>query len=225
MKRNKAGNEAGADFNVREIHGQIWREHAEPTERYRAMPWWLKHGIYAPLVLWALWYLIVYSGGFDSNEYYEGYGKVPYHLADDATMPGPPVAAATGPANREKEGEKVYAAVCSSCHQPNGAGLAGAFPPLAGSDWVAGKPEILAATVLHGLSGPIQVNGISYNGAMPPWGATLSDDDVANVLTYIRSTWGNSAAAVDPGLVASIRKDHPARAPWTEEELRKTFPD
>lgn len=224
MKRSKTGQEAGADFNVREIHGQIWREHAEPTERYRAMPWWLKHGIYAPLALWALWYLIVYSGGFDSDEYYEGYGSVPYHLADAKMEPGPPAAAAGG-VDRVKEGEKVYAAVCSACHQANGAGVAGAFPPLAGSDWVAGKPEILAAAVLHGLSGPIIVNGNSYNGAMPPWGATLSDDDVANVLTYIRSSWGNSAGPVEPGLVAPIREAHPNRAPWTEEELRKAYPD
>lgn len=225
MNNPKAGNEAGADFNVREVHGQIWREHAEPTERFRAMPKWLKYGIYAPLSIWALWYLFVYTGGFDSSEYYEGYGNVPYHLADSAPPPPVPAAGLTDAASRARAGEKVYASVCSACHQPNGMGVPGAFPPLAGADWVSGNPEILAAALLHGLVGPIEVNGVAYNGAMPPWGAALSDDDVANVLTYIRSAWGNDSAAVEPELVAPIRGAHVDRAPWTAEELRKIFPD
>ncbi len=225
MNKSKAGNEAGADFNVREIHGQIWREHAEPTERFRAMPWWLKHGIYGPLAIWALWYLFVYSGGFNSDEYYEGYASVPYHLADSNRLPEQPADALSDAASRVQNGERVYASVCSSCHQATGLGVPGAFPPLASSDWVSGKPEILAAAVLHGLSGPIAVNGVAYNGAMPPWGAALSDDEIANVLTYIRSAWGNTSESVDPDLVAPIRQAHANRTPWTDQELRKTFPD
>ena len=224
MKDSKAGNEEGADFNVREKHGQIWREYAEPYERYRAMPWWLKHLIYAPLTIWAIWYLIVYSGSFKPREYYEGYDKIRYDEA--APKPAPPAATNLSvEETRRKKGEQVYAAVCTSCHQATGLGVAGAFPPLVGSEWVSGTPEILAAAVLHGLSGPIEVNGTSYNGAMPPWGATLSDDDIANVLTYIRSTWGNTSPPVDAGIVAPIRKAHTGRGPWTAAELKTTFPD
>lgn len=225
MKAPKAGDEAGADFNVREIHGQIWREHAEPTERFRAMPGWLKYGIYGPLVLWAAWYVFVFSGGFRSAEYYEGFDPVPYHLATMDQPPPPAVVAADDPEARRKKGELVYTSICSACHQATGLGLPGAFPPLAGSDWVRKKPEILAAFVLHGLSGPIQVNGVAYNGAMPPFGAALSDRDIADVLTYVRSAWGNDSTPVDTAAVAPVREAHPGRAPWTAAEIKKTFPD
>lgn len=224
MKDSTAGNEEGADFNVREKHGQIWREYAEPYERYRAMPWWLKHLIYAPLTVWAIWYLLVYSGSFKPREYYEGYDRVRYDEA--AQKPAPPTATGlSAEETRRKKGEQVYAAVCTACHQATGLGVAGAFPPLAGSEWVSGKPEILAAAVLHGLSGPIEVKGATYNGAMPPWGASLSDDDVANVLTYVRSAWGNTSPPVDAGIVAPIRKAHANRGPWTAAELKTSFPN
>ncbi len=224
MKNSKAGEEAGADFNVREIHGQIWRENAEPTERYRAMPAWLKHGIYAPLAIWAIWYLIVYSGGFKSKEYYEGYGDIRY----DEVKSAPPAASAAGLSDgesRKKKGEQVFATVCSSCHQATGLGLPGAFPPLAGSEWVAGNAERMAAAVLYGLAGPIEVMGATYNGAMPPWGASLSDEDVANVLTYVRSAWGNTAGEVDAKSITPIREKHEGREPWTAQELKEVFPD
>lgn len=225
MKDSKAaGNEQGADFNVREIHGQIWREYGEPFERYRAMPWWLKHLIYAPLSIWAIMYLILYSGSFKSQEYYEGYDSIRYDAPPADAAPSSAPALSTEE-TRKKKGAQVYAAVCVSCHQATGMGVAGAFPPLVASDWVSGKPEILAAAVLHGLAGPIKVNGVAYNGAMPPWDASLSDDDVANVLTYIRSAWGNSSPPVDAQVVTPIRKAHSGRGPWTADELKTTFPD
>lgn len=224
MKDFKAGNEEGADFNVREKHGQIWREYAEPHERYRAMPWWLKHFIYAPLAIWAIWYLLVYSGSFKPQEYYEGYDKLSYDEVNPE--PGPPsVTNLSVEEARRKKGEQVYAAVCTSCHQSTGLGVVGVFPPLVGSEWVSGNPEILVGVVLHGLSGPIDVKGAPYNGAMPPWGASLSDDDVANVLTYVRSAWGNTSPSVDAGIVAPIRKTHAGRGPWTAVEFKTIFPN
>lgn len=225
MKAPKAGEEAGADFNVRVVHGQIWREHAEPTERFRAMPAWLKYGIFGPMFLWALWYVFVFSGGFRSAEYYEGFDPVPYHMAEASAPDAPPASSADDPETRRKKGELVYTSICSSCHQTTGLGLAGAFPPLAGSDWVKKDPAILAGLVLHGLSGPINVNGVTYNGAMPPFGASLSDRDIANVLSYIRSAWGNDSAPVDAPAVASVRKAHAGRGPWTAEEIKQTYPD
>jgi mono/diheme cytochrome c family protein len=224
MKDSNTGNEEGADFNVREKHGQIWREYAEPYERFRAMPWWLKHLIYAPLTIWAIWYLIVYSGSFKPLEYYEGHDGIIYN----ETASKPDSSVETSQSTDEtprKKGEQVYTTVCVSCHQATGLGVAGAFPPLVGSEWVSGSPKILAAAVVHGLSGPIEVKGAPYNGAMPPWGATLSDDDIANVLTYIRSAWGNTAPPVDAGIVTPIRKAHASRGPWTAAELKTTFPD
>jgi len=188
----KPGNESGEDLNTRKVHGAIIREKAEPVEMMRAAPWWLKHCIYAPLCIWGIWYLTIASGGFRWDEYNEGYVRT--FVPEDT-------------------------AVCSACHQATGAGLPGAFPPLAGSDWVTGPEENIILTVLHGLNGEILVNGEKWNGMMPAQGDTLDDRKVAAVLSYIRSEWGNSAPPVAPASVTTLRekfKDHPS---WTAADL------
>src|SRR3546814_3441767 len=75
-------------------------------------------------------------------------------------------------------GEALFAGTCSTCHQANGQGLEGVFPPLANSDWIAADPKRLPAVILHGLSGHVQVNGVDYNSVMPPM-SQLTDDEVA----------------------------------------------
>ena len=106
-----------------------------------------------------------------------------------------------------KAGEKVYSQNCSSCHGAGGAGVPGAFPPLTGNDFVTGDPKAVIATVLNGKTGPITVEGKSFNGTMPPWKATLSNKDVADVVTYIRAALGqNHASAVKEADVAKLKK-------------------
>jgi nitrite reductase (NO-forming) len=108
-------------------------------------------------------------------------------------------------------GRTVFANVCSMCHQPNGQGIARVFPPLAGSDFLlASKPRSIEV-VLRGLQGPIPVNGV-YNSAMPTQG-NLSDEEIANVLTFVRNSWGNAGEAVSTAEVAAARKKGPAPAP------------
>lgn len=122
-----------------------------------------------------------------------------------------------GPAD---DGETLFKSYCVACHQAGGQGLAGVFPPLAASPWVTGDRGRLARIVLQGLSGPVTVNDVTFNGAMPPWGETLDDDQIAAVLTYIRSAWGNEADAVPPADVAAVRAATADRTtPWTAEEL------
>jgi nitrite reductase (NO-forming) len=126
---------------------------------------------------------------------------------------------------RKEAGKQTYMAVCFACHQPTGMGLPGMFPPVAGTDWVnAQKPDRLIRMVLHGLVGPIKINGVPFATPapiMPPQGM-LPDDQIANVLTYLRSAFGNHAAAVTPEEVAAIRAAEGARTtPWTEAELLK----
>ena len=101
-------------------------------------------------------------------------------------------------------GEKVYLANCSACHQASGAGLAGAFPPLAQSDFLEGDRKQVMAAALFGLSGPITVNGVEYNGVMPSLGH-LPDEDLAAALTYVFGSWGNTGAAVSVAEVAALR--------------------
>ncbi|KAF1695275.1 cytochrome D1 domain-containing protein [Pseudoxanthomonas koreensis] len=105
----------------------------------------------------------------------------------------------------QPSGEKVYLDNCSACHQPDGKGLAGAFPPLAKSDWIAGKsPAEVAATVLKGLEGEVVVNGVTYNSLMPAQ-SHLSDADIAAAVTYVRSQWGNPGGGIDADEVKALR--------------------
>jgi nitrite reductase (NO-forming) len=94
------------------------------------------------------------------------------------------------------DGAGVYSTNCSSCHQTNGAGLPGAFPPLANNAVVTGDPKTVIHIVKFGLHGKIQVGPQMYNGMMPAWGQSLSDGQIASVITFIRSSWGNRAGAV-----------------------------
>lgn len=122
-------------------------------------------------------------------------------------------------------GRKVYESQCLMCHQQQGEGLAGSFPPLEGSEWVLGDKRLGINIVLGGLAGPIEVKGEPYDSIMAPWGAVLNDEQVAAVLTYIRSEWGNDASAVSPEEVATERAAHGVRATmWTGEELKRLFP-
>jgi mono/diheme cytochrome c family protein len=122
----------------------------------------------------------------------------------------------TGPVN----GAEVFTK-CAACHQTSGLGTPGAWPPLAGSEWLVNNPGVPIRIVLHGLHGPITVKGQSYNNSMQAWADQLSDDEIAAVLTYERSNWGNAASAVTAEQVKAVRdstKEH--TAPWTADELK-----
>lgn len=132
-----------------------------------------------------------------------------------------------GAVNRVDAGRDVYmAAGCVACHQPNGSGNpANGCPPLAKSDWVLAEgPARLIRIVLHGAQGPMVVNGQTWSGNMTPFGPNLSDDQIANVLSYIRASpeWGNAASEVTPEMVKAVREKTADRSkPWTAAELEK----
>lgn len=102
--------------------------------------------------------------------------------------------------------EELYKAKCAACHQATGAGIPSVFPPLAESEWVTGPAENLIRIQLRGLMGEITVKGTKYNSVMPP-NATMTDDEVASVLTYIRSNFGNKADAVTAEMVKKYRSE------------------
>jgi nitrite reductase (NO-forming) len=101
-------------------------------------------------------------------------------------------------------GRRTYESICGACHQPDGNGLAGTFPPLAGTARVNGPVDDLAVVPLRGLSGPITVAGRAYSGQMPAFD-NLSDQEIADVLTYIRGSFGNHAGPVAAADVARVR--------------------
>jgi nitrite reductase (NO-forming) len=104
-----------------------------------------------------------------------------------------------------KAGEALFAGTCSVCHQPNGQGLEGVFPPLAGSDLLAKEPHRAVQIVLNGLSGPVTVNGKTFNSVMPPM-SQLNDDELANILTFVSHSWGNQGLQYSARELAETRK-------------------
>ena len=100
----------------------------------------------------------------------------------------------------------VYTTYCRACHQRDGKGDGGRFPPLEKSEWVNGDKTRLINVVLNGLSGRITVRGLPYEEPMPAHGSFLNDDQVAEVLTYVRSNFGNNSSAVTAAEVAAVRK-------------------
>lgn len=124
-----------------------------------------------------------------------------------------------------KKGASGYA-VCGGCHQGNGNGIPGQFPPLAGSEWVTGGTERLVRVVQHGLTGAITVKGQGFNmpGGMQPFGAAMSAQDLANVLTYIRNSWGNEGTMITQEMVKKVRDEEKRATQWTEVDL-KPFAD
>lgn len=105
---------------------------------------------------------------------------------------------------RVARGKRIYETSCFACHQTNGQGLPGAFPPLAKSDYLNDKNKAISA-VIHGLEGKIKVNGTEWNSMMPA--QVLSDEEAANVLTYVYSAWGNSKKVVTPADVKAVRAE------------------
>ena len=122
-----------------------------------------------------------------------------------------PAAQATAPAAQgtpvqaSANGAQVYTTSCVSCHGEQGAGVAGAFPALAGNKAVLGDDKYLSNVLLYGLQGQINVNGQVYNGVMPAWAASLTDAEIAAVITHIRVSWGNNASAVSEAAVKTER--------------------
>jgi nitrite reductase (NO-forming)/hydroxylamine reductase len=115
-------------------------------------------------------------------------------------------AGSTDLASQMAAGEKLYQTYCTACHQANGQGLAGAFPPLAASDYLLADKKRAIKTVLGGLSGEITVNGKTYNAVMPNL-SYLNDEQVANVVTYVMNSWGNEGYQVSSAEVAALRHE------------------
>ncbi|TAL62323.1 MAG: cytochrome c [Bacteroidetes bacterium] len=99
-------------------------------------------------------------------------------------------------------GEEIYKKTCVACHQANGEGIANAFPPLAKSDFLSDRSQVIHQ-VINGKTGEMTVNGVTYNGNMPP--QNLTDEEIAAVLTYVYSSWGNSGAPITSAEVGAVR--------------------
>ncbi|MBX7208610.1 MAG: HEAT repeat domain-containing protein [Verrucomicrobiaceae bacterium] len=137
-------------------------------------------------------------------------------------LPEPPVVPLTAAQQARFDlGKTLFTSICAACHQLNGRGATGLAPPLVDSEWVLGSEQRLTRIMLHGLSGPISVQGLSYNLEMPAFGA-FNDEQTAAILTYIRREWGHTAAPVEAATVKAIRDATSDRfESWLSEQLLK----
>jgi mono/diheme cytochrome c family protein len=181
------------------------REQAEPSERSQPIPL-LVAAITLVMVLAGVAY-ILFSEPFGLP----GLGDRRTVADLRAKAPGSGAAA---------DGKTLFSANCASCHQATGKGLPGVFPPLDGSEWVAGDARIVANILLHGITGDISVAGNSFKGAMPSF-QHLGDAELAAVASYVRSEWSNRAAAIQPEVFATERKATARTTPFNGgNELR-----
>jgi mono/diheme cytochrome c family protein/glucose/arabinose dehydrogenase len=149
---------------------------------------------------------------------------------DEHPAPKPPAHLAAADQQRFLAGHEIYNrdGHCGTCHQVDGNGLPSAgFPPLTESPWVSGSEERLIKLTLHGLMGPFELKGVKYPGQVPmtPFGGLLKDQEIADVLTYVRNNFGNKAAPVTAESVAKVRKAVGTRSFYSPEELLKEHPD
>ncbi len=133
----------------------------------------------------------------------------------DATAAAGATADAGGP------GKAIYGRICAACHLGSGKGVpANNIPPLAGSALAQGDSRVPIMIVLHGFRGPIERGGLQINGQMAAWKDQMSDQEIADVLTYVRSAFGNTGTAVTADEVKAVREETASRlTPYTEAEL------
>ncbi len=202
------------EADVPQMMGPLWKEHDEPRDGFEPVPFWLKI-IMGGFLFWGGWYLATYSGEYR--------GDVFDQPAPEAARPDQ---LPQSPEETIELGRRLYAN-CALCHQAEGTGLAGQYPPLKDSEWVVGdsaKPDRLARIVLFGLKGEITVKGEKFTAHMPAFGTIWKDYQIAAVLSYVRSAWGHKAEPIAPDQVTAARRAEAGRlsngaAPFTVAEL------
>jgi mono/diheme cytochrome c family protein len=198
------------------LHSAVKREKVDLAPESQPAPLWAMFMLMLVAII-AGGQLGVMTGGWSfnvSNPFAAGNGGDPRPGGAGAGGALDPFALAM------KKGASGYA-VCGGCHQGNGGGLPGQFPPLVKSEFVLGGTERLIRIVQHGLIGPVTVSGQNFNtpGGMQPFGGAMSSQDLANVLTFVRNSWGNEAPMITKEMVQKVRDEEKRASPWTAAEL------
>lgn len=209
--------------NVQDLHRTILlRENAEPHDGFEPVPTWASLG-FGAVLCYGIIYMIVQTqiGGFKAQTFDRSFSWL-----NGAPVSGFSPAKPGDPNDTSVAlGAKIFSNNCAVCHQATGLGQPGQYPPLAGSDWVVGEQASVARLsriLINGLGGNLVVNGKNYNGQMPAWGNVLKDNEIAAVLSYIRTNaeWKNTSTPVTLAEVQEARKKVGSRAgSWTMGEL------
>ena len=198
----RQGMDYGETADVHEVHAAIQREKREPRVGLEPLSIWLI-GLYGLALFAGGAYLGRYSGNFSGDSL-----DIAFVPAKKAGPGGGPAGGAEKELTPAERGKKVFAANCQTCHQATGQGVPGQYPPLAGSEFTTGGSRRPAMIVLKGLQGPVKVKGQQFGTAvMQPWDKTLTDQKIADVMTYERSEWGNNASPVTAEQIAALRKE------------------
>ena len=215
-EHGRQGVDYGEEADVEDLHAAIRREKREPLVGREALSLRLI-AIYAVTVFFGGFYFGRYTGDFSGASLDPGGAQ---QLTRNSTSTGA-VAQQIVELSPAARGKKIFLANCATCHQASGTGVAGQYPPLAGSEYVTGGTGRLGMILIKGLQGPLTVKGGQYGSAvMQPWEKTLTDAKIADALTYIRSEWGNNAPAVAAEGIAALRKELAGRTEsWTQADL------
>jgi mono/diheme cytochrome c family protein len=196
---------------------KISKPEGEPTATRSTVPMWIFSLTLVLIYLGAV-YFDHHGGWFDAQVY------SPYKNAEELDSYQPK----SGAEALRAQGKKTYETVCGVCHGTDGLGKPGQFPPLAGSEWVNAKGDKrLAEIPLRGLNGPITVKGqqMNFPGGMAAMGAMLPDADLAAVLTYIRSSWGNKGEPATADDVKAARAAIAGHSAINGDQELKTIPE
>src|SRR5436853_2247339 len=216
----RQGTDYSEAFGVQEVHAAIQREKREPRVGLEPLSIWLI-AVYGIAIFTGGAYLGRYSGSFSGDGLDPMGGPPP--AKKGAGSQGQQQQAELSPRDR---GKKIFAANCQTCHQANGQGVPGQYPPLAGSEFTTGGSRRMAMIVLKGLQGPVKVKGQTYGSAvMQPWDKTLTDQKIPDVMTYERSAWGNKASEVTAEQIAALRKELASHPESYGEHDIMTAPD
>lgn len=189
--------------DVNKIHLRIVsREQGEPEEGFEPTPSWV----------WAVSVLLLFAMGFYLGKYSGTFGTIAHEVEQPQMLSG-------GEVKAQVKGDMVYAGVCQACHQNDGKGVVGKYPPLSGSDWLLHDELTPARIVLYGLEGEITVKGTGFNNKMPQFYDKLSNEEIAAAISFARSSFGNKTTAVSPAQVDSMRRSYGGRGPWSSAEL------
>lgn len=207
--------------NVTRMHAAAAREKGDPTAQSTPISLGIIAAISGIAILAGN-----YFGGNTGSDFgaanIKGY-EYPRHFdgAEGGPPPPPTELEKHQPANWAAIGKAVYGTACGSCHGPEGTGIPGQYPHLKGSEFVVGGEQRLTAILLHGVTGALTVDGKAFNGQMQPLGATtLNPTQLAQVLSYIRTAWGNSASVIYEDQIKEAKKLLGDRPSYTEAELR-----
>lgn len=224
----------GGQDTVQRMQDILMREQAEPRDGFEPVPFWVAV-VCGGLLMWGGYYLGTNNADFRADVYDTSEFRLGGDLRLPAGGPAPPDPELKTVAEYVKVGADVYRRVCVACHKPDGNGdPSQQYPPLNGSEWVAGgeaSPARLSRVVLYGLHRPITVKGKSFNGQMPAQGGVLKDYEIAAAIMFARNTWDNKAdpndanPAVTTAAVKAARDKTGKRDPMTEADLKAIPPD